>query len=131
MHSHKFSHLIAAQPKWLLFKGQPVVKAGDITDRLLWIEKGELRRTHDGMLYTKESFAEIATFFCSQSYQSELVCVSNAEIRVFSRSDVRRSFSLDENPKLNKLLMLVAFEKFSTDQFNLRQAGGYAKAICS
>lgn len=131
MHSHKFSQLIAAQPKWLLTKGQPVVTVGDVTDRLLWIEKGELRRTHDGLLYTSDRFAEISTFFCSQWYPSELVCVSNAEIRVFSRSDVRRSFALDKNPKLNKLLTLVAFEKFSTDQFNLRQAGGYAKTICS
>ena len=131
MHSHKFSQLIAAQPKWLLTKGQPVVTVGDVTDRLLWIEKGELCRTHDGLLYTSERFAEISTFFCSQWYPSELVCVSNAEIRVFSRSDVRRSFALDKNPKLNKLLTLVAFEKFSTDQFNLRQAGGYAKTICS
>lgn len=119
----KFSSLLVDQPKWIENKNQKIIVKNDPTDRLLWIERGKVRRTRDGRIYAQNSFVEILSFFGSNIYGSEIISAAKTEIKVISRPDVMRLFKLDENPKLSALFVILAREKLSAEEFQFSQVG--------
>lgn len=123
MTDQKFSTTFANQPKLIENKKQKIITVGDATDRLLWVEQGKLRRTRDGRIYSTNDFVEILSFFGSDIYLSEIISITNTEIRVVPRLEVMRLFDLDKNPTLNHLVVLLAREKLSAEVFQFSQVG--------
>lgn len=123
MSDQKFSTIFANQPKLIENKKQKIITVGDATDRLLWVEQGKLRRTRDGRIYSTNDFVEILSFFGSDIYLSEIMSLTNTEIRVVPRLEVMRLFDLDKDPALNHLVVLLAREKLSAEVFQFSQVG--------
>ena len=119
----KFSSLLVDQPKWIENKNQKIIVKNDPTDRLLWIERGKVRRTRDGRIYAQNSFVEILSFFGSNIYGSEIISEAKTEMKVISRPDVMRLFKLDEDPTLSALFVILAREKLSAEEFQFSQVG--------
>jgi hypothetical protein len=123
MTDQTFSTIFANQPKLIENKKQKIITVGDATDRLLWVEQGKLRRTRDGRIYSTNDFVEILSFFGSDIYLSEIMSLTNTEIRVVPRLEVMRLFDLDKDPTLNHLVFLLAREKLSAEVFQFSQVG--------
>ena len=123
MSDQQLSSLLIHEPKWIRSKNQKIITMGDPTDRLLWIEKGKVRRICDGRLFMRNSFVEVVSFFGSDIYSADVISLTKTEVRVISRSDVMRLFELDNDPILSELFVLLAREKLSAEKFQFLQVG--------